>query len=154
MKTAAVVTTAATVAGAAFLGLVVAPAAVDWYDGRHEESASYATGAAAKEARPSVPRWLPDTATDISYAMRTTGGERLLRATLPTPPLPPSCKPLPADGKPKSPELGASWFPEDTTARQATHRCDLYYAYTDGDTLYAWQHNDDWIAANKSAAGH
>ncbi|MFJ2743442.1 hypothetical protein ACIO3O_27760 [Streptomyces sp. NPDC087440] len=153
MKPAVLVTATATLAGTAFLAFVAAPAAYDWYEGRHEESASYASGTAAKQARPSVPRWLPDTAADISYAMKTTGGERLLKATLPTS-LPPTCKPLPTGRQAKTPELQASWFPKDTTGKQATHRCDLYYAYTDGNTLYAWQHNDDWIASNKTAAGH
>jgi hypothetical protein len=157
MKRAVLVTITASVAGAAFLGLVAAPAAYDWFEGRHEESASYATGTAAKDARPSVPRWLPDTAQHISYAMKTTGGERLIKATLPTTatnPLPPTCKPLPTGQKAKDPELRADWFPKDTTGKRATHRCDLYYAYTDDNTLYAWQHNDDWIASNKAAAGH
>ncbi|MCX5202995.1 hypothetical protein OG897_16255 [Streptomyces sp. NBC_00237] len=159
MKRAALIaaTASATVAGAAFLGLVAVPAAYDWYEGRHEESATYATGTAAKEARTSVPRWLPDAAQEISYAMKTTGGERLMKATLPkTPanPLPATCKPLPKDQRAKDPELQAPWFPKQTTGKQATHRCEIYYAYTDGDTLYAWQHNDDWIASNKAAAGH
>ncbi|MEU8887930.1 hypothetical protein [Streptomyces sp. NPDC048442] len=39
-------------------------------------------------------------------------------------------------------------------ARRATLRCGLYYAYTSGNTLYAWQHNDDHITFNKAAAGH
>ncbi|MFI0977084.1 hypothetical protein ACH4SP_08655 [Streptomyces sp. NPDC021093] len=154
MKRAAIVAiTAGSVAGAAFLGLVAGPAVQDWYTGRHDESATYATGAEAKESRPSVPRWLPDTAKDISYAMKTTGGDRLLKATLPTAAtLPPTCKKLPTAAS-TEPALQADWFPKNSSG-EAAYRCDLYYAYTSGNTLYAWQHNDDWITSNKAAAGH
>ncbi|MFI5808290.1 hypothetical protein [Streptomyces sp. NPDC051561] len=157
MKTAVILATTGTVAAAAFLGFVAGPAVHDWYEGRHQESATYATGTAAKEARPSVPRWLPDTARTISYSMKTTGGDRLIKATLPassTPAsLPPTCKKLDHPAAPADLSLQASWFPKDAR-NKPTHRCDLYYAYTDGDTLYAWQLNDDWIASNKAAAGH
>ncbi|WP_254811770.1 hypothetical protein [Streptomyces cavourensis] len=54
-------------------GAVAVPQAREWYEGRHEQTASYATGKAAKAERPSVPRWLPDDAASVEYAMRTTG---------------------------------------------------------------------------------
>ncbi|MFD3514616.1 hypothetical protein [Streptomyces sp. NPDC058657] len=154
MKAPVILAATGTVAAAAFLGVVAAPAAYDWYQDRHDQSSTYTTGTAAKEARASVPRWLPDTAQNISYAMRTTGGDRLLKATLPTPStLPPTCKKIvPATPLAHS-ALKADWFPEDAHSR-ATHRCDLYYAYADGSTLYAWQHNADWVDSNKAAAGH
>lgn len=154
MKTAVILATAGTVAGAAFLGVVAGPAVYDWYQNRHDRSDTYATGAAAKESRASVPRWLPDTAQDVSYSMKTTGGDRLLKATLPAASsLPPTCKKIDTKSTPTAPALKAGWFPEDAR-NQASHRCDLYYTYTDGNTLYAWQRNDDWVASNKAAAGH
>ncbi|MFF0739971.1 hypothetical protein ACFYVL_06180 [Streptomyces sp. NPDC004111] len=154
MKPAVLIAATGTVAAAAFLGVVAVPAVHDWFDSRHEESASYATGTAAKQARASVPRWLPDTAEGISYAMRTTGGDRLLKASLPAASaLPPTCKKIDTKAAPVAPALQADWFPENARDK-ATHRCDLYYSYTDGDTLYAWQQNDDWISSNKASAGH
>ncbi|GAA0387643.1 hypothetical protein [Streptomyces luteireticuli] len=127
-------------------GAAVAPAAKDWYESRHDESSRYTTGAEAKADRTTVPRWLPDDAADVRYAMKTTGGDRLLRASLPGGKLPSSCEPL--SGAPsKRPALSASWFPSGTTAQA---RCGLYYAATEGGTLYAWQDNEDWIADNKS----
>jgi hypothetical protein len=154
MKTAVILSVAGTVAAAAFLGVVAAPAAYDWYQNRHDRSETYATGTAAKEARASVPRWLPDTAQDISYSMKTSGGDRLLKATLPgASALPPTCKKIDTRPTPADPVLKAAWFPE-SARQQATHRCDLYYTYADGNTLYAWQYNADWVASNKAAAGH
>ncbi|WP_229348677.1 hypothetical protein [Streptomyces sp. UNOB3_S3] len=126
------------------------PAAKDWYEGRHDQSSQYTTGAEAKAGRASVPRWLPDDAREIRYAMKTTGGDRLLKATLPTGKLPAECTALPSSTRAKEPNLSASWFPgKETGLAQA--RCGLYYAYTDGNTLYAWQDNDDWINDNKSS---
>ncbi|MFG2616164.1 hypothetical protein ACGFXC_00925 [Streptomyces sp. NPDC048507] len=136
-------TTAASVIVVGLAAVVALPAAAHWYGGRHQESGGYATGAEAKGARASVPRWLPDGATSVEYAMGTTGGQRLLKATLRTPGLPPGCTGAPGSGA-GEPELTASWFPKDAEDR-ATARCGLYYAYTEGDTLYAWQRNDDWI---------
>ncbi|MFI6638134.1 hypothetical protein [Streptomyces sp. NPDC050504] len=140
----------------AFAAVVAVPAVKDWYDSRHDEFAAYATGAKAKEDRASVPRWLPDDAKDVEYGMKTTGGDRLLKATLPAAglqALPPTCKPhQQATALPK-PGVEAPWFPKNTTSK-ASMRCDLYYAYTDGSTLYAWQYDADWIDANKAASGH
>ncbi|MER5812324.1 hypothetical protein ABT143_29775 [Streptomyces sp. NPDC002033] len=141
-------TTAASAIAVGLAAVAALPAAAHWYGGRHQESGSYATGAEAKGARASVPRWLPDGATSVEYAMGTTGGRRLLKATLPTGGLPPQCTDAPRSGAGK-PELAASWFPQGAEDR-ATARCGLYYAYVQGDTLYAWQLNDDWI---KDGAG-
>ncbi|WP_434599191.1 hypothetical protein [Streptomyces sp. A5-4] len=146
-----VLTTVAAAVGLGFMGIVAGPAAFDWYDGRHEEASSYVTGATAKEDRTSVPRWLPDAAKDVSYVMTTTGGDRLLKATLPADGLPATCEPVKAATTPGKPALEASWFPKGTSDK-AGYRCDLYYAYTDGHTLYAWQQEEDWISSNKSAA--
>ncbi|RCH68948.1 hypothetical protein DT019_09925 [Streptomyces sp. SDr-06] len=144
-----VVLTVASVAVAlGFAGFVAVPAAQDWYTNRHDEAASYSSGKEAKGDRASVPRWLPDEAKRIEYAMKTTGGDRLLKATIPTGSLPPTCKPdQPAS--PKPPAMKATWFPKHAEQRAAA-RCDLYYAYMEGNTLYAWQANEDWVSANKS----
>ncbi|MGG8409497.1 hypothetical protein ACM614_24320 [Streptomyces sp. 12297] len=147
-------TTAGVLVAAGFAAAVAVPAAVDWYENRHEQTSSYATGAEAKKDRASVPGWLPDDAKSVEYAMRTTGGDRLLKATLADGRLPAQCTPAAAGGQPAGtadPGLTADWFPADAKDR-ATARCGIYYAYVDGDTLYGWQRNAEWIEQNKSGA--
>ncbi|WP_369373497.1 hypothetical protein [Streptomyces sp. cg36] len=144
-----------TVAGgavvAAFAAVVVVPAAVDWFENRHDLASSYATGSKAKADRESVPRWLPDDARAVEYAMKTTGGDRLLKATLPKGGLPAACTPFKESAAPRPPALKAGWFPK--SAANPTARCGLYYVYAEGDTLYAWQAHDDWVASNKRERG-
>ncbi|WP_370415812.1 hypothetical protein [Streptomyces fradiae] len=152
-RTRIALATGGALAALAFTGVVAVPAADDWWDSRHDEYGAYATGAAAKSDRASVPRWLPDDAGRIEYAMRTTGGDRALKATLPGPALPSACTPLPATTARPAPALAPSWFPADAPDR-ATVRCGLYYAYADGDTLYAWQDHRDWVADNTAHAPH
>ncbi|WP_145499976.1 hypothetical protein [Streptomyces sp. CFMR 7] len=133
-------------------GAVAVPQAKEWYEGRHEQTASYATGKAAKAERPSVPRWLPDDAASVEYAMRTTGGERILKATLSGDGLPASCTPLDAGAKKApDPEIRASWFPSGA-ASGAQGRCGSYYVSLKDHTLYAWQTNDDWVEENRRSA--
>ncbi|MFD8146708.1 hypothetical protein [Streptomyces sp. NPDC059708] len=142
-RTSLVLTSAGVIAAGALAAVVALPAAADWYEHRHEQSDDYATGAEAKKDRASVPRWLADDAASVRYAMKTTGGERLLKADLPGGRLPAGCEPAaPAGAKP--PQITAECFPEGAESKAAA-RCGLYYAYMDGTTLYAWQHNDDWI---------
>ncbi|MBV7244511.1 MULTISPECIES: hypothetical protein [Streptomyces] len=131
-------------------GAVAVPEAKEWYDGRHEQSSSYATGKEAKKERESVPRWLPDDAASVEYAMRTTGGERILKATLRDGSLPAQCEPLGGKNAP-DPEISASWFPSGA-ASSAKGRCGSYYVSLKDHTLYAWQTNDDWIAENRGSA--
>ncbi|GAA2773057.1 lipoprotein [Streptomyces platensis subsp. clarensis] len=152
-RTALALAAAGTFAALAFTGAVAAPAVSDWWDGRHDEYASYATGSAAKADRASVPRWLPDAAASVEYGMKTTGGDRALKAGLPSAELPAGCTPLPSDASRPAPVLTPDWFPEDAKEK-ATARCGLYYAYTDGHTLYAWQDNQDWIKDNKAGSPH
>ncbi|MFJ6934986.1 hypothetical protein [Streptomyces sp. NPDC101132] len=140
-----------TVAGVGFGAAVAVPAAADWYQNRHEESAAYASGAEAKRERGTVPGWLPDGAREVRYAMRTTGGDRLIRATLPGGALPEGCRAVPDATTGAAPSLKAGWFPEDARGR-ATVRCGAYYAYLDGDTLYGWQHHADWVTENRTRA--
>ncbi|MFD9630602.1 hypothetical protein [Streptomyces violascens] len=149
-RTRTVVLTVLSVAVAlGFAAVVAVPAAKDWYQNRHDEAASYRSGKEAKGDRVSVPRWLPDEAKRIEYAMKTTGGDRLLKATLPSATLPPACKPHKPGTAPKPPAMKSAWFPRHAEQRTAA-RCGLYYAYLEGNTLYAWQANDDWIQANKA----
>ncbi|MEU5455370.1 hypothetical protein AB0H48_11330 [Streptomyces globisporus] len=126
---------------------VAVPEAKEWYDGRHGQTSSYATGKDAKEERESVPRWLPDDASSVEYAMRTTGGERILKATLHDGRLPAPCEPLDGKAAP-DPEISASWFPSGT-ASGAKGRCGSYYVALKDHTLYAWQTNDDWVDGNR-----
>ncbi|MET7413204.1 hypothetical protein [Streptomyces rubiginosohelvolus] len=138
------------VGAVAVLGVAAAvavPEAKEWYDGRHEQTSSYATGKDAKEERESVPRWLPDDASSVEYAMRTTGGERILKATLHDGRLPAPCEAL-GGGSAPDPEISASWFPSGT-ASSAKGRCGSYYVALEGHTLYAWQTNDDWLDENR-----
>lgn len=126
-----------------------APAASDWYRDRHDEKSSYKTAADAKADRDSFPRWVPDSATGVEYKMKTTGGDRLLKVTLPSASLPVGCTPYKPAADLPGPELKAGWFPE-SAAGKPTARCGLYYTFLDGDTLYGWQTNSDWIDANKA----
>lgn len=141
-----VLATAGAVAALGLAAAIAVPAANDWIENRHQETNSYATGAEAKSKRASVPRWLADDAEAVSYSMKTTGGERLLKADLPEGRLPAQCKPEPAP-QAKAVELQADWFPKDARDR-ATLRCGTYYAYTEGHTFYAWQYGATWWRAS------
>ncbi|MFD5145982.1 hypothetical protein [Streptomyces sp. NPDC058401] len=126
---------------------VAVPMANDWLANRHQETSAYATGAEAKSKRPSVPRWLPDEAQSVRYSMKTTGGERLLKATLPDGKLPARCTPAPASTA-KEIQLRADWFPKEARDKAALS-CATYFGYLDGDTLYAWQHQEDLVAGER-----
>ncbi|WP_330299497.1 hypothetical protein [Streptomyces sp. NBC_00503] len=144
-------TTAGVVAALGIAAAIAVPAANEWLDNRHQETSSYATGAEAKKARVSVPRWLPDGAESVKYSMKTTGGERLLEAALPDGKPPAQCTPEPA-GNAKEVQLQADWFPRDARSR-ATLRCGTYYGYLEGHTLYAWQHGEDLLNGERANAG-
>ncbi|MFF3641049.1 hypothetical protein [Streptomyces sp. NPDC002564] len=104
----------------------------------HEEKASYGEGAAAKSARASVPRWLPDDASDIKYVMSTTGDDRIIRFRTPDGTFPAACKPGKAQGEPR---LKADWFPSDLASKADTNCGTWSGAAVDG-VLYAWQDKD------------
>ncbi|GAA2993789.1 hypothetical protein GCM10020229_02810 [Kitasatospora albolonga] len=126
--------------------VVAAPMARDWAEGRHQQQAAYDSGTAAKQDRASVPRWLPDGATGVSYLMSTTGGDRLIRATVPGGAAPAECQKGLPDGPVK---LRASWFPDEAVAR-ADWRCGLYNVALIGDQLYGWQDDAVVVAARKA----
>ncbi|AEW95445.1 MULTISPECIES: hypothetical protein [Streptomycetaceae] len=131
---------------------IAAPGMVDWYHTRHEQESSYATGRAAKTDRASMPRWLPDGATSIRYRMSTTGGDRLLKATLPEGRLPHDCRPVHRPvGEAHHPRLHASWFPHSRTHHTSAICGGTYNVVLRGTELYGWQDNATWVAANKAA---
>ncbi|MGW2250523.1 hypothetical protein ACWCXH_10015 [Kitasatospora sp. NPDC001660] len=124
----------------AVAAVVIGPRVSEWYDGRHQEQASYATGTEAKADRRSMPAWLPDNASAVRYLMSTTGDDRLLRATLPEGRLPVGCTtgPTGKGAHPVPESLRAGWFPEGV-AGKATGTCGHYNVMLSGNQLYAWQ---------------
>ncbi|MFJ8621529.1 hypothetical protein ACIRD3_01620 [Kitasatospora sp. NPDC093550] len=145
--------------GVAGTGMAVAVATVaigprvsDWYDGRHQEQASYDTGTQAKAGRHSMPAWLPDNASGVKYLMSTTGDDRLLRATLPEGRLPVGCtNGLPGKAAHPAPaSLKAGWFPEGVVAK-ASATCGHYNVALTGNQLYAWQDGAAVQAAQRAA---
>ncbi|MDH6117976.1 hypothetical protein [Kitasatospora sp. GAS204B] len=144
-RTATVAAVTVTVLGLGVLGVALVPMAGDVLASRHIEESNYSSGAQAKTARASVPRWLPDGATAVRYKMSTTGGDRLLRAHLPGGVLPAGC----ASGAPGAGavKLSATWFPAGRMAAKPGAHCGSYRVALDGDQLYAWQDNADLAAA-------
>ncbi|WP_406206416.1 hypothetical protein OH807_32790 [Kitasatospora sp. NBC_01560] len=133
--------------GIAGTGMAVAVAAVavgprvsEWYDGRHQEQASYASGSDAKADRRAVPGWLPDNASSVRYLMSTTGDDRLLTATLPDGRLPAGCSTVtPSRTVHAVPTaLKPGWFPQGV-ASKVTGSCGHYNVTLTGNQLYAWQ---------------
>ncbi|MBV6697251.1 hypothetical protein [Kitasatospora aureofaciens] len=124
----------------AVAAVVIGPRVSEWYDGRHQEQASYATGSDAKADRRSIPTWLPDNAASVHYLMSTTGDDRLLRATLPEGRLPAGCTTgLPGKRAHPVPEsLKAGWFPEGV-ATKVSGTCGHYNVTLTGNQLFAWQ---------------
>ncbi|MEU7577324.1 hypothetical protein AB0B50_06940 [Streptomyces sp. NPDC041068] len=104
----------------------------------HEEKASYQDGAAAKSARKSMPRWLPDDASGIKYVMSTTGDDRIITFKTPDGKFPAQCTKGDPQGKPR---LKADWFPSDLAAKADTN-CGAWSGATVDGVLYAWQDND------------
>ncbi|MGK4584141.1 hypothetical protein [Kitasatospora sp. HPMI-4] len=134
-------------AGGVALGAVMlVPKAADLGESRHREEATYATGKEAKADRRSMPGWLPDGATKVSYMMSTIGGDRLLKAALPERKLPDGC----TKGTPEGAvHLKAPWFPGDVPAK-ATARCGFYNVALVGNELYGWQDDAVVVAARKA----
>ncbi|MFI6843832.1 hypothetical protein OG535_30945 [Kitasatospora sp. NBC_00085] len=133
--------------GIAGTGMAVAVAAVavgprvsEWYDGRHQEQVTYATGSDAKAGRHATPAWLPDNASSVRYLMSTTGDDRLLSATLPDGRLPAGCNTVEPgrSARPAPAALKAGWFPAGVTTK-VTGTCGHYNVTLTGNQLYAWQ---------------
>ncbi|MCX4747151.1 hypothetical protein OG455_16765 [Kitasatospora sp. NBC_01287] len=146
-RTGTVAAVTVTVLGLGVLGATFAPMAGDLLASQHIEESSYTSGAQAKTARASVPRWLPDNATAVRYKLSTKDGDRLLRAHLPGGTLPVGCT---TGGGPQTGtvKLSATWFPAGRAAAvQPTASCGGYRVVLDGEQLYAWQDGADLIAA-------
>lgn len=136
--------------------VTVGPQLSDWYEGRHREQISYASGSDAKAGHRPAPGWLPDDASAVQYLLSTTSDDRLLRATLPGGRLPAGCTALgpgrastdtAAESRAaraglgeaglRSARLRAAWFPADRTV-EITGRCGDYAVALAGDQLFAW----------------
>ncbi|MGX8904760.1 hypothetical protein ACR820_05905 [Streptomyces netropsis] len=89
-------------------------------------------------------RWETVAPPAVKYAMKTTGGQRVLVASLRDGKLPSKCKPF--TGSSPGAELKTDWFPKGVKGK-ATAKCDLCYAYNDGTTLTAWATHQEWIDA-------
>ncbi|MGF1430002.1 hypothetical protein [Kitasatospora sp. LaBMicrA B282] len=146
LRTATVAAVTVTTLGLGVLGVTLAPMARDLVADRHIEESHYDSGAVAKTSRASMPRWLPDGAKAVSYKMSTTGGDRLLRAQLPSGALPAGCSPT-APAVPAVAKLSAAWFPTGAKAPTPVASCGSYRVALDGRQLYAWQDDADWLAA-------
>ncbi|GAA4855572.1 hypothetical protein [Saccharopolyspora rosea] len=104
----------------------------------HIKTVRYATGAEGKNnADARLPGWVPDQATSVTEAVRTTGTERILRFTAPGAQLPPGCAPGPAATAAAT--LTAGWWPHGQESR--TDRvCDQdWHVLVEGDAVYAFR---------------
>ncbi|MFJ7269635.1 hypothetical protein ACIQV3_23825 [Streptomyces sp. NPDC099050] len=57
------------------------------------------------------------------------------------------CTPAPASGA-KEIQLRADWFPKGARGKAAL-RWATYFGYAEGETLYAWQHQEDLVAGER-----
>ncbi|WP_329566928.1 hypothetical protein [Kitasatospora sp. NBC_01266] len=146
-RPATVAAVTVTVLGLGVLGVAMAPVAGDLLASRHIEESNYTSGAQAKTARASVPRWLPDNATAVRYKMSTTGGDRLLRAHLPAGVLPTGCSTGAPGAGATAAKLHATWFPAGRATAEPVAQCGSYRVELEGEQLYAWQDNADQLAA-------
>lgn len=127
------------------------------YDKQVTRSAN--TGAEGK-AEELLASWVPDEASNIEIAQRTTGDERLLKADY-SGDLPSSCLTIETAGSPTedeledaystdsrmddlevsevetTPLLSANWWPEGQE-ESTTELCGRWWVSQDGDTLYAF----------------
>ncbi|QRP46582.1 hypothetical protein [Amycolatopsis sp. FDAARGOS 1241] len=104
----------------------------------HAKNVSYVTGAQGKaDADARLPGWVPDDATAVTEAIRTTGSERILRYTPGASGLPATCAPGPAPAKPAT--LSAGWWPARQEKR--TDRvCDGdWHVVEDHGDMYAYK---------------
>ncbi|MGW4485941.1 hypothetical protein ACWEOE_19120 [Amycolatopsis sp. NPDC004368] len=104
----------------------------------HLKNVSYATGSLGKsDPGARLPSWIPDDATAITEAIRTTGSERLLRYTPGQAQLPPNCVKGAASAVPAT--LSADWWPAGQE-RRTDLVCDTtWHVVTDEGAIYAYQ---------------
>jgi hypothetical protein len=104
----------------------------------HVETVAYATGAAGKSDQTArLPTWVPDQASSVSEAIRTTGSERILRFTLGDPKTLTACRPAGASRTKAT--LSAPWWPSGQESR-TDELCDTdWYVLVQGTAVYAFR---------------
>ncbi|GAA1247847.1 hypothetical protein GCM10009665_43450 [Kitasatospora nipponensis] len=147
IRTSTVVGLTATVLGVGALGFTIAPSVGELAKGRHVEESNYATGAQAKGARATMPRWLPDGATAVHYRISTTNGDRSITAQLPDGLRPTGCSGGAAPAPAVPVKLSTARLPAGAGSKVAIN-CGSYRVVVDGRDLYAWQTGADWVAVN------
>ncbi|MFE0461759.1 hypothetical protein ACFW1A_21155 [Kitasatospora sp. NPDC058965] len=149
LRTSTVAGITATAVGVFTLGYTLLPVAGELLGPPRPVRAGYASGAQAKAARPSLPRWLPDTATEVDYKASSNGGDRLLHAHLPGGALPAACSSAVPSALPA--KLSAHWFPAGID-RRPTASCGQFLVALDGEQLYAWQSGGAQVSVTTTAA--
>lgn len=101
----------------------------------HVKNVGYPTGTEGKNDQDAkLPSWVPDQASAVTEAIRTTGMERILRFTSTA--LPATCVPSPASKTAAT--LTAGWWPDGTETR-TNQVCDGWHVRKDGDTVFAFK---------------
>ncbi|MFI5607090.1 hypothetical protein [Amycolatopsis sp. NPDC051903] len=104
----------------------------------HVKNVSYDTGAAGKaDADARLPSWVPDDATAVTEAIRTTGSERILRYTPGTSALPATCVPGTAATEPAT--LSADWWPAGQEKRTDRVCAGDWHVVEDQGAMYAYK---------------
>lgn len=123
-----------------FIGLAAVATALTGCGSIDESEHSYPDLAAVRLANdgPSgwVPRWLPESTTDIRVKFDLDTNVSIITGKLGGASLPEQvCAPA-ADAA--TPKVTADWWP-DPLPRSTTYACGDFFAVTDGDQVYAWQ---------------
>jgi hypothetical protein len=104
----------------------------------HVETVGYATGAIGKSNQNArLPSWVPDQASSVSEAIRTTGSERILRFALSDPEALTACRPASAPRTKAT--LTASWWPSGQESKTDQLCGTDWYVIVQGTTVYAYQ---------------
>ncbi|PYC82688.1 hypothetical protein C7C46_10050 [Streptomyces tateyamensis] len=149
LRTSSIVGITATALSVAAIGYTVLPVVGELLGGPGRPQAGYVSGAQAKAARPSLPHWLPDSATEVDYKASSDGGNRLLHARLTDGALPAACTTAVSSARPA--KLTARWFPAGIDVRP-TASCGQYLVVLDGEQLYAWQTDAARVPVAEAAA--
>jgi hypothetical protein len=103
----------------------------------HVETVDYATGAIGKSNQNArLPSWVPDQASSVSEAIRTTGSERILRFTLSGPETLTACRPASASGTKAT--LTASWWPSGEESKTDQVCGTDWHVLVQATTVYAY----------------
>lgn len=103
----------------------------------HVETVDYATGAIGKgNQNARLPSWVPDQASSVSEAIRTTGSERILRFTLSDPKTLTACRPARASRTKAT--LTASWWPSGEESKTDQLCGTDWYVLVQATTVYAY----------------